>query len=81
MPSLLLLDECTANLGWMHVQTIEKELLRLKKGGVCIVMATHSISQAHRLADRIIVLKDGAVVPHEEPYAQNMLGNSAYEES
>jgi tungstate transport system ATP-binding protein len=77
MPSLLLLDECTANLGWMHVQTIEKELLRLKKGGVCIVMATHSISQAHRLADRIIVLKDGAVVPHEEPYAQNMLGNPA----
>ncbi|MDA0926119.1 MAG: ABC transporter permease [archaeon] len=77
MPSLLLLDECTANLGWMHVKTIEDELLRLKRGGVCIVMATHSISQANRLADRIIVLKDGAAVPHDDDYVQLMLTNVA----
>jgi len=73
MPSLLLLDECTANLGWMHVKTIEDELLRLKKGGVCIVLATHSISQARRLADHILVLKDGVTVPHDDEYARQML--------
>jgi len=73
MPSLLLLDECTANLGWMHVKTIEDELLRLKKGGVCIVLATHSISQARRLADHILVLKDGATVSHDDEYAKQML--------
>jgi tungstate transport system ATP-binding protein len=76
-PSLLLLDECTANLGWMHVQTIENELLRLKRGGVCIVLATHSISQARRLADSIIVLRDGVQVDHDDPYAASMLNNTA----
>ena len=72
-PSLLLLDECTANLGWLHVQTIEKELIRLKEGGACIVMATHNIPQAHRIADRLIVLRNGESVPLDDPFAVSML--------
>ena len=36
---------------------IERELLRLKEGGVCVVMVTHNIPQAHRLADTIVVLR------------------------
>ena len=72
-PSLLLLDECTSNLGWLHVQTIEKELIRLKNGGVCIVMATHNIPQAHRLADQILVLRNGCLVPEDDPFAVSLL--------
>ena len=72
-PSLLLLDECTSNLGWLHVQTIERELLRLKEGGACIVMVTHSIPQAHRLADNIVVLRDGRVLSREDPFAVSLL--------
>jgi len=72
-PSLLLLDECTANLGWLHVQTIEKELIRLKEGGTCIVMATHNIPQAHRVADQMIVLRNGESVPLDDPFAVSML--------
>jgi len=72
-PSLLLLDECTANLGWLHVQTIEKELIRLKEGGTCIVMATHNIPQAHRIADQMIVLRNGESVPLNDPFAVSML--------
>ena len=72
-PSLLLLDECTSNLGWLHVQTIERELLRLKEGGACIVMVTHSIPQAHRLADNIVVLRDGRVLSRDDPFAVSLL--------
>ena len=72
-PSLLLLDECTANLGWLHVQTIEKELIRLKEGGTCIVIATHNIPQAHRIADNMIVLREGESVPLNDPFAVSML--------
>ena len=72
-PSLLLLDECTSNLGWLHAQTIEKELVRLRNGGVCVVMATHNIPQAHRLADNILVLRDGVVVDDGDPFAVSLL--------
>jgi tungstate transport system ATP-binding protein len=72
-PSLFLLDECTSNLGWLHVQTIERELLRMKKEGVCIVMVTHNISQAHRIADSIVVLRDGKRLDHDDPFATSML--------
>ena len=72
-PSLLLVDECTSNLGWLHVQTIEHELLRLKKGGTCIVMVTHNIPQAHRLADSVVVLHQGKALPADDPFAVSML--------
>ena len=72
-PSLLLLDECTSNLGWLHVQTIERELLRLKEGGVCIVMVTHNIPQAHRLADTIVVLREGKALQIDDPFAASLL--------
>ena len=72
-PSLLLLDECTSNLGWLHVQTIERELHRLKEGGVCIVMVTHNIPQAHRLADTIVVLREGKALQIDDPFAASLL--------
>ncbi|MEC7625416.1 MAG: ABC transporter permease [Candidatus Thermoplasmatota archaeon] len=72
-PSLLLLDECTSNLGWLHVQTIEKELMRLRDGGTCIVMVTHNIPQAQRMADKIVVLHDGKVLNDDDPFAASLL--------
>ena len=51
----------------------EKELVRLKNGGVCVVMATHNIPQAHRLADQILVLRNGCLVPEDDPFAVSLL--------
>lgn len=72
-PSLLLLDECTSNLSWLHVQTIEQELIRLKEGGTCIVMVTHNIPQAHRIADQILVLHEGKRLDDSDPFARSFL--------
>ena len=55
------------------MQAIEEELIRLKEGGACIVLATHNIAQAHRLADRIIVLHHGEALPPENPLAAELL--------
>ena len=72
-PSLLLLDECTSNLSWLHVQTIEQELIRLKEGGTCIVMVTHNIPQAHRMADEILVLHEGRRLEESDPFVRSIL--------
>ena len=77
-PSLLLLDECTSNLGWLHVQTIEKELMRLRDGGACIVLVTHNVPQAHRLADRIMVLHEGQRLAEDDPFATTLLKGEWY---
>ena len=72
-PSLLLLDECTANMGWAHMQAIEQELLRLRDGGACIVLATHNIAQANRLADRFVVLHRGKLLSADDPLTVGLL--------
>lgn len=77
-PSLLLLDECTSNLGWLHIQTIEKELMRLRDGGACIVMVTHNIPQAQRMADRTMVLHEGRRLDDDDPFARSLLKGEWY---
>ena len=72
-PKLLLLDECTANLGSAHVKAIETELIRHRDAGVCIVLATHNVLQAKRLADAMIILHDGARIGEEGVLARSLL--------
>ena len=55
------------------MQTIEKELMRLRDGGTCIVMVTHNIPQAQRMADNIVVLHDGKVLNDDDPFAASLL--------
>jgi ABC-type sulfate/molybdate transport systems ATPase subunit len=55
----------------MHI--IEQELLRLRDAGVCIVMVTHNVLQAKRLADKVVVLHEGRTIPHDDPLAVSML--------
>lgn len=60
-PQFLLLDEPTASLDFRASVKIEELLLRLKEK-YTIVAVSHSLSQARRLADQIIVFKEGLVV-------------------
>lgn len=58
---VLLLDEPTANLDFRATAAIETLLGRLKRDRVLVVVS-HSLAQAARVADRIVVLRDGQVV-------------------
>jgi tungstate transport system ATP-binding protein len=62
-PSVLLLDEPTANLDPANVRLIEK-LVREQhtRYGTTIVLITHNIFQARRLATRVALLLEGKLV-------------------
>jgi tungstate transport system ATP-binding protein len=61
-PDVLLLDEPTANLDPRNVRLVEDLIRERQAQGVTIVLATHQIFQARRLAQRAALLLDGQVV-------------------
>jgi phosphate transport system ATP-binding protein len=60
-PEVLLCDEPTSALDPISAQRIEEQLLTLKEG-MTIVVVTHSLQQARRLADHVIFLWMGELV-------------------
>ncbi len=63
-PQLLLLDEPTTNLDGRSTREIETMLQEAGQSGTKILMATHDMGQAKRLADDVIFLHKGKVVEH-----------------
>ena len=62
-PRVLLLDEPTSNLDPYHIQLIESMVAESHIAeGMTIVMVTHNIFQAKRLADRVALLIDGQLI-------------------
>ena len=62
-PDVLLLDEPTSNLDPSNISIIEKMIERyIKKPGKTIIMVTHNIMQAKRLADRIGLIYEGEMI-------------------
>ena len=58
---ILLLDEPTANLDPHSATIIERAITSRKKGGI-IILATHNLSQAKRLADEVVHIYEGKIV-------------------
>lgn len=63
-PETLFLDEPTSALDPSATQMIERMILRASARGVRIVMVTHDIGQARRLAADIVMMQGGRVVEH-----------------
>ena len=62
-PRVLLLDEPTANLDPYNVKLIERAAVRLnREHGTTLVLVTHNVFQAKRLAHRTALLLDGRVI-------------------
>jgi tungstate transport system ATP-binding protein len=62
-PEVLLLDEPTANLDPYNITIIEKIIQKLRlENRTTIVMVTHNVFQARRLADRVIFMLDGLII-------------------
>ena len=58
-----MLDEPTANLDPYNVGMIERIVKRFnREQGTTLVLVTHNIFQARRLADRVAFLLDGKLV-------------------
>ncbi len=61
-PRVLLLDEPTANLDPANVATIEAVVQGMARRGTTVVIVTHNLFQARRLADDVALLIDGVLV-------------------
>ncbi len=61
-PKLLLLDEPTSALDPMMTQEVLEVIRTLAESGQQIVLSTHEISFAHRVADWIVFLDRGRVI-------------------
>ena len=66
-PELLLLDEITSALDPQLVGEVLDLVRELKGRGTTILMATHEMSFAREVADRVVFLKDGVLVEQGTP--------------
>ena len=63
-PSFLFLDEPCANLDPQTTQIIENLIKTVSKAGVKIIIVTHDVFQAKRLANDILFFHNGKIIEH-----------------
>jgi phospholipid/cholesterol/gamma-HCH transport system ATP-binding protein len=61
-PPLLLVDEPSAGLDPITAEEIDDLLLSQKHEGTTLVVVTHHMASARKLADRLVMLHDGHIV-------------------
>ncbi|MGE3540614.1 MAG: ATP-binding cassette domain-containing protein [Candidatus Tectimicrobiota bacterium] len=61
-PQVVLLDEPTASLDPAATRGVETLLARLHASGTKIIMATHDLGQARRLADEVLFVHHGRLI-------------------
>lgn len=71
-PQVVFLDEPSASLDGRATAEIEAILQDQKARGTCLVMATHDMGQARRIADEVIFLRGGQI--HEKGAAKPFFG-------
>jgi phosphate transport system ATP-binding protein len=77
-PDVLLLDEPTSSLDPVATESIEA-LIRELTPQITVVIVTHNLAQARRIADRAIFLNKGRLVEHGE--TRQVFENPAEEET
>ncbi len=61
-PEILFLDEPTASVDQENTEIIESVIGAMKKNGnTTVIMTTHDRDQAERLADRLLIMKQGRI--------------------
>jgi tungstate transport system ATP-binding protein len=63
-PQVLFLDEPTASLDPAATRAVEEIIHQFQRTGTKIIMTTHDLGQARRLADEIVFLLDGRLIEH-----------------
>ena len=69
-PRLLLMDEPTAALSAEKIRVLLALVDGLKKRGVSVLLISHRFTDVLHVCDRIIVVRQGAIVGEVQPHAQ-----------
>ena len=64
-PEILFLDEPTASLDPASTLAIERLLIDAQHRGIKIIVVTHDVGQARRLAQEVVFLHHGRLVEHQ----------------
>src|SRR5215831_15147057 len=78
-PEILFLDEPTANLDPAATKAVEDIIVQVASAGVKIVLATHDLGEARRLAGAIVFMVQGRV--HESAPAKSFFAGPITEEA
>ena len=63
-PEVIFLDEPTASIDQANTEIIEEIIMKMKvEKRATIIMVTHDPAQAERLGDRLLLIKDGKLLP------------------
>ncbi|KAB1502591.1 amino acid ABC transporter ATP-binding protein [Corynebacterium sp. 320] len=66
-PKVMLFDEPTSALDPEMINEVLDVMTDLAKGGMTMVVVTHEMSFARRVADRILFMADGAIIEDTDP--------------
>ncbi|MGC9357092.1 MAG: ABC transporter ATP-binding protein [Anaerolineae bacterium] len=66
-PSVLLLDEPTSAMDPQSARLVRNTILQLRSTKRAIVVCTHNLAEAEELADRIAIIRQGAIVAQGSP--------------
>jgi cobalt/nickel transport system ATP-binding protein len=67
-PKILVVDEPTSDLDPVNAENIERLLVGLRdKLGLSVVISTHDMDLAARIADRLYILRKGSVIAEGDP--------------
>lgn len=64
-PEFIILDEPTNGLDPTGVLDLRNIILKLKDEGVSVLFSSHQLGEIEKIADRIISIKNGEIVPFE----------------
>ncbi len=68
---LLILDEPTSALSEAEVKNLFSVLRRMQASGMAFIYISHKLDEVFELADRIVILRDGATVTELDPKSTN----------
>lgn len=66
-PAVAILDELTTGLDPDARRRIWAHLQRLRSSGVALILVTHSMEEAERLCDRVVLLSGGRIIADGSP--------------
>ncbi|HEX2064105.1 MAG TPA: ATP-binding cassette domain-containing protein, partial [Acidimicrobiales bacterium] len=76
-PAVAFLDEPTAGVDPGGRLLVRQAIRDLRDGGTCVVLATHELEEAERLADRVLIVDGGRVAASGTPAQLMATGTEA----
>jgi ABC-2 type transport system ATP-binding protein len=73
-PEVLFLDEPTSGVDVAGRQSIRAVVSSLRDRGACVVLTTHELAEAEKVADRVVIVDRGRVVASGTPASLRTLG-------